>query len=115
MILVLKVIFDWTFIAWQLCSLLRSLGLRTGPLNSIRAELHPFRWFLCVAAYVLYPIAYAGSAPWWTHGIFLVQMLNCWTARHDNDDDDRWKRRRKALADRVSEIGGRLVVVPNTG
>lgn len=30
------------------------------------------------------------------------------------DDDDRWKRRRRKLRDKVAEIGGRLTVVPAT-
>jgi hypothetical protein len=33
-----------------------------------------------------------------------------WVTR--NDDDDRWKRRRKKLAQKVSAMGGKLVVVP---
>lgn len=30
------------------------------------------------------------------------------------DDDDRWKRRRRKLRDKLAEVGGRLTVVPAT-
>lgn len=36
-------------------------------------------------------------------------VLVCWAM---NDGDDRWKRRRRKLAEKVGQLGGKLVVVP---
>lgn len=41
----------------------------------------------------------------------LAAALACyWLTKHD--DDDRWKRRRRKIADRINANGGRLTVVP---
>lgn len=36
-----------------------------------------------------------------------------WLYRDEGDDDDRWKRRRRKLAQKIAEVGGKLAVVPS--
>ena len=112
MITLLWLIMVMGFFVWQLCSLAWSLGVRTGAINAIRAELHPFRWVLCAMGYVLEPIAISHSYEWWRHVAFVLGMWMCWSARHENDDDDRWKRRMDAATGYVREVAGRLTIVP---
>jgi hypothetical protein len=38
--------------------------------------------------------------------------VNWWLWRNDKDDDDRWKRRRTKLAEKVEQVGGKLTVTP---
>lgn len=50
----------------------------------------------------------AGWQTFWT----ALNVL-CWlVARNKKDDDDRWKRRGKKLAEKIERQGARLVVVP---
>jgi hypothetical protein len=77
--------------------------------RTVRRELKPFVLPALAAVYI----------PAFLHGpnfgnvSGLAICLACWAyARHDKDDDDRWKKRRQKLAAKVAEVGGRLQVVP---
>lgn len=113
-LLALRSLLGYAFMAWQLASLCRLWGVRGGLLNTIRAELHPFRWALCIGWYVLLCATSGPVVSWGAHVAFAFALWTCWSARHDNDDDDRWQRRIDAATGYVREVGGRLVVVPET-
>lgn len=78
-------------------------------LRTIRMELKPFSLALLLADYL--PGIATDPGPWRYIGFALG--LWCWHFyRHDKDDDDRWKRRKRKLAQKAAEVGGRLVLVP---
>jgi hypothetical protein len=70
------------------------------------AELHPFMPFAILTNLAVItwgdPIGER-----WTNYAFSVVAIAGWFA--DKDNDDRWKRRRKRLGDRVKSLGHRLV------
>ena len=104
--------------AGWLAYLLSSLCIRFGrdrgwavpaALRTIRAELKPFAL----------PFLLVGQAPdligdpdFWDYLFFAIALYCWWMYRSDEDDDDRWKRRKQRLADKVAEVGGRLTIVP---
>ena len=47
----------------------------------------------------------------WNAAALLIGLFNYWMFRDLHDDDDRWKKRRKKLAEKVEQVGGKLVVV----
>ncbi|MGW5556902.1 hypothetical protein ACWER9_06720 [Micromonospora sp. NPDC003944] len=72
-------------------------------------ELRPFYLPAVVVAFVTAGMLDVG---WWRWVNLGFNLWNWWSFRNFDDDDDRWKRRRKRLAERVSvSAGGRLVVV----
>jgi hypothetical protein len=79
--------------------------------RTVRAELRPFYW-PAIVAYTALAIT-AGMSP--VKVGFLVGIWTLTWFTENSDDDDRWKRRRKKLAERVSVAAGRLQVVPATG
>src|SRR5690348_14297918 len=82
---------------------------RSDPIfRTIRNELRPFS--LVILAAMRVPQLMLDRAHWWTYLLIGVDLLAWWLYRK-NDDDDRWKKRRQKLADKVAEIGGRLQVV----
>jgi hypothetical protein len=80
-------------------------------LRGLRAELRPF--FLPAAAVIL--AIHVGSGEirdWWT-ALNDGCRFGLWFMLKDFDnDDDRWKRRRQKLAEKIQRKGARLVVVP---
>ena len=104
------VIMWWLFagIAIQVCKM---LGREAPSLaRTVFHELRPF--FLAAVLAQFGSRAAAGEGfdawDWFNLGLNLWN----WYALRNIDDDDRWQRRRKKLADKVSVLGGRLVVVP---
>jgi hypothetical protein len=103
------------WVAYLTASLSVWLGSRTGRdvpelARTIRAELKPFALWLLLAEYA--PIIAADATLWNLLGLGF--QLSLWLFYRRGDDDDLWKRRRKKLADKVAEVGGRLVLVPVT-
>jgi hypothetical protein len=78
--------------------------------RGVLSELRPFYLPAVVALYVAGGIK--TGRPFRLGDLFGVGIqLACWFAYKD-DGDDRWKRRREKLAEKVAESGGKLVVVP---
>lgn len=107
------------FATWQWTSVilfvLRVVGMkrRPAPLLWLRRELHPFRYWLNGGAWLLEYFDNPHHAVTWPALLApAFGFVNCWLYRKDEDDDDRWKRRREKLASMVAEVGGRLEVVP---
>lgn len=102
----------WCAYIWAsfLIGILRDLK-RDAPaaLRAVRSELRPFALPLALGSYL--PNLVNGMSFW--NYIGLAIALACWALyRHDQDDDDRWKRRGKKVAEKVAQVGGKLVLVP---
>lgn len=87
-------------------------GLRSSFASTVWAELRPFY----LPAWVLW--AAAGIATGHNHPSDLIAygfgLVNWIVYRDIGDDDDRWRRRRKRLVEKIAQHGGKLVVVPAT-
>lgn len=103
------VFFIWLVCA-SICRWMRTEGRDPGVIGRVRAELHPFRYALVIADFVL-TTALSGPS-FITGGLLALNLYWCWSHRHDKDDDDRWKRRLDAATGYVREVAGRLTVVP---
>lgn len=102
-------VFIWGWwAAWTLSVFMRSFGRQPAEwCVTIKHELRPLIPVAVLADYLLStetPMTFRLMAvggwmlAWWASGL---------------DDDDRWKRRRRRLAQRVQQLGARLVVVPS--
>jgi hypothetical protein len=72
-------------------------------------NVRPFAPLLIVVLHVTYS---SGAWRWFLDGLNVFVWL---VMRLKKDDDDRWKKRGKKLAEKVSQQGSRLVVVPVGG
>lgn len=120
---------EWLVIASEVGDTIRTVWLWAGmvivlnkmfmrlPEKLLRAvrhyyhEVRPFYLFLLLFDVVITAL-FQPSVPVWLNALSLLVGLFCWRIYRDIDDDDRWKRRKKKLADKVKAIGTRLVVVP---
>jgi hypothetical protein len=80
-------------------------------LRELRAELRPF--YLPAAGIVLaVHIGNGEIGDWWT-AFNDSCRFGLWFMYKDFDnDDDRWKRRKARLTEKIQRVGARLVVVP---
>lgn len=97
--------------AYILRLLMRSwYGSAPQIINTVFFELRPF---YLPAIFTTSLIALATGEWNWGHPITLAfSLVNWWLWRNEKDDDDRWKRRREKLAEKVEAVGGKLTVVP---
>lgn len=92
------------------CRALKRTGRRSSLYAAWRDETRPFApYALALGALCQYKSGRFDASDW---VVFGVAAIAWWVMRNDKDDDDRWKRRRKRLASKVAEVGGRLQVVP---
>lgn len=82
------------------------------PLRWLFAELRPF-YLPAVAIYIADLVISGTVLGWNTLNIFFA--LVSWWIYKDVDKDDRWKRRKKKLAEKIERRGARLVAVPVGG
>lgn len=82
--------------------------------RNVYHECKPFYWpaVIVMIAGDVYPHSFITYVLNWVHWLNLVTFWIAWIACKDVDDDDRWKRRRRKLAEAVKSIGSKLVVVP---
>jgi hypothetical protein len=104
----------WSVFVYSSCinSVLRDLkpNVDRRILINLRAESKPFALPAVIAMYVAVVAVGKGG---WSNNLTLIIEAACWLYwRKDPDDDDRWKKRRKKVAEQVSVVGGRLQVVP---
>ena len=81
-------------------------------LRDLYHELRPFYWAAVIAMHID-PITKGGAPAYllnWVHYLGWGGHVWIWLVYKDIDDDDRWKRRRKKLAEAVKRVGDRLVV-----
>ena len=112
------VVCNLTYGAWVgSCWVIGHLRLRgikaPEAIRSIYHEIKPFYWPVALVTDLLPgfakdPIVWAANwVNWWN----VMASVILWLVCHDMDEDDRWKRRRKAVAEAVKRVGDRLVVV----
>lgn len=80
-------------------------------LRTIRAELQPFYLPTVAVLLVLDTMSGEINDPWIAlnnAARFVLWVLY----RNLDDDDDRWKRRRAKVKEKIKRVGSRLVVVP---
>lgn len=80
--------------------------------RAIWAELKPF--YLTATAVIIARHVMTGEMVGWNALWDACRIYN-WFQFKDIDDDDRWKRRKAKLVEKVAQRGGRLVVVPAGG
>ncbi len=80
--------------------------------RTIWAELRPF--YLPAVAVYIGKIVFEGEMSGWNI-FFAAAALACWWIYKDVDEDDRWKRRRAKLVEKLERRGSRLVAVPAGG
>lgn len=112
---VLQFLLTLTYSTWLgaciFTDLARMFGWNPGYCRTIAIELKPFRWAL-VGVRELCWIYIHREMMDTTHLLTLgIDLTFCWYWGR-KIDDDRWKRRRQKLADRVAEVAGRLIIVP---
>lgn len=72
-------------------------------------ELKPF--YLPAVGVEIIDSALHGEVHGWNI-IWLTIAIATWWFYKDLDEDDRWKKRRKKLSEKISRVGSKLVVVP---
>ncbi len=105
-------------VVWQVCYMVRGVSRVTGRreprwANRIFFECRPFAPAIFVTAFLAGSML--GTTAGWRYSALMFGLLNWLLSRSEHDDDDRWKRRRKAAAERVARVGARLSVVPVRG
>jgi len=103
----------WVAAAWTI-HMAKRMGDEPRPIfRNIYHELRPFYWaaVLALRAPIIMKNGLLAYVLDWVHYLSWGISIFVWVALKDIDDDDRWKRRRKKLAEAVKQIGDRLVVV----
>jgi len=106
------------YMVWALAYLTRSALRINGcvvpaAVNLVFFEGRPFIPALVVFACLTGAVAIDA---WAMQPVNLIGGLALWwIARHEKDDDDRWRRRRARAAGRITRVGARLQVVPVAG
>ena len=104
--------------AWVVSGMFFSLGkmlrvnLRQRFVWHVWAELRPL-YLPAVAILVTHDVM-TGNMLGWRAFVDACHIIN-WFYFRNVDEDDRWKRRRRKLAEKIEQRGGRLVAVPATG
>lgn len=105
------VVWTWAFVA-RLA--LRGFGRKEPRIARwLFFEIRPFVPALIAGRYICYAVRHGTDGIGWRM-VFLAFDIAVYAMarREKDDDDDRWKRRAAALANKVSDLGHRLVVVP---
>lgn len=107
--------------SWYVAAITLALTKRNGVGGELRLarfvfhELKPFFWVIVIVDLVCDLSSSATPLMIAANGFVLVMDYFNWRFYKDIDnDDDRWKRRKKKLADKVKALNGRLVLVPAT-
>jgi hypothetical protein len=103
---------SWTL--WVFCSIAIDLRRRLPDrlVNVCRRIFFESRPFSPLALIAMHASSSLGAWQWFFTGI----NITCWLVlRLKKDDDDRWRKRGKKLAEKVQQQGARLVVVPASG
>lgn len=117
------VLSKWVLLTWPLTGMtimiLKLLGGQghpaLEPLRFMFCELKPF-YLPALAAYPMLLVLHGGRPTSLWDAMFIgFAVINWFSYRNDDDDDDRWKRRLRKVAERIERSGARLVVVPAGG
>jgi hypothetical protein len=99
----------WSAVILNVLSMLKRGGSRLAPF--VFHELRPF-YLPAVAAQFAADTLLSNPSLGWRVLLAALNLLNWFLLKDAGGDDDRWKRRKAKLAEKVSQVGGRLVVEP---
>ncbi|MCX5066953.1 hypothetical protein OOJ91_13960 [Micromonospora lupini] len=101
-------------LAWVFSGLVLSIAklLQRGAPSLARNLFHELRPFYLPAVVVAFVASGMLGVGWVRWLNLALNLWSWWVFRDLDDDDDRWKRRRKRLVERVSVVDGQLRVVP---
>lgn len=105
------------YVSWMVAYMARSalkVHGRPAPaaVNWVFFEGRPFVPALSVVAYLAGALSTGGGLVGLRAVSLVGGLLLWWIARHEKDDDDRWRKRRAKVAEQVRRVGARLQVVP---
>lgn len=116
---------DWLRVASEICAYTRMVWWLSAaclmlikqvmPEKLLRAckfifhEFKPFYWPSVVVSVISHGAK--GTPAWITAAMIGINWFNWWVFRNADNDDDRWKRRKKKLTEAVKQVGGKLIVV----
>jgi hypothetical protein len=118
--LALYALAKWVLIMWPVSGLgllltkLIDAHYRPTFLRFLYHELKPF-YLPALAAYPVLLVLHGGDVTVGELVYVGFSVLNWFVFKDGVDDDDRWKRRLRKLAERIERSGSRLVVVPAGG
>lgn len=108
-----SIIWSWVASAIFIEISKKFLGYVHRTIKNIYLEIKPF--YLSVVIVYITSLSVQGKMlnGWniWSSFIWLVCW---WVYKNVLDDDNRWKKRKKKVLDKVRRLGSRLVVVPNS-
>lgn len=104
----------FTNLFWMFAAVVVVLAKRSGsePPKAARTvfhELRPFYLLLVLVGNVA--LMHARGASMWVYILVALHVLIWFGYKDADDEDDRWKRRRRRLTERVAQSGGRLITV----
>jgi hypothetical protein len=117
---VASAILEYAQLAWMIAGMVLLLNkpfhpgetVLTTVARTIWAEGRPFYLPAVVADAVLDAVEATTLLGQASAIVGLVVGMFCWYVFKDIDDDDRWRRRKRKVANRVAQVGARLQVAP---
>src|SRR5205823_6256006 len=100
----------WAAIVMTWCRLLRPTAGQPAILRAVFHELRPF--YLPSAVLVLVDQTMHDDSLFWRSFTFACSLANWCYCKYRFEYDDRWKRRKAKLVEKVRALGGRLTVEP---
>lgn len=97
----------WMTVIYLVC---QRLGYDYPEVRSFLIEIRPL--YYPSAALNAWDTMSQADTPAWSKAWILFGVFVGWYLLKSLGDDDRWKRRRKKLLEKVSSVGGRLVITP---
>lgn len=98
------------FVVWETCVFIHELTPRDrlvwAQATALGAELRPFILPAILAQY----LTLATGLPLWLAALAPTTELIIWFPARHLPDDDRWRRRRRRVGDRIRQLVARLVV-----
>lgn len=74
-------------------------------------ELKPFIRFMTIARFGIHCLDLSPTL--WVHaGVLGLDLWNYYMYKDQDDDDDRWKRRKQKVLDKITITDGKLAVIP---
>lgn len=114
-VVVIVEIGSWLFVALTWSAIMNTLAkdfgkMSIGLLNWVALELKPFFWPLAFCS--LLDVFSNPESSLFERVMVTLGVIVSWVIVKNYKDDDRWKRRREKLAEKVSVVGGKLAITP---
>lgn len=114
MLNIIQLIFKFTADLWLFSGIYIVITRLFGktPYEFIRTIFHELKPFY-VPSVIMYHVIEATERTFnfWDYILLAINLWFYW-AYKDVDKDDRWKRRKEKLAEKVAQVGSKLAIVP---